>query len=497
MGLLIQPPYTTRRPRDLEVGDERARPLALFYMAASLEKTGHQVELIDFQTGLYSDRDITSRLRDNTSVIFGITALTGLRFEAINVARIIRKLHPGSLIIVGGVHFSKCPIDTLEHIPEIDAVVVGYGEETLVEIANSYDNKNGFAGISGVIYREGDKIINNGERRPPDLDTLPDYSKFSYEEYPEWLLYHPGRIKAMSVFSSRGCPYRCIFCAVGNSQYLVRRSDLVVDEIEHWKEKFGIRAINFYDYNLTVNPSRVKELCLELIKRKVGVQWWCESRVDIPLELLGLMSEAGCRWVSIGVETGSPEVLKKISKGITYEQVINFIDKCKRLGIGITMLFMVSHPDETLKDLNETNTFIKRVSSKVDYFGVGATLVFPGSAIESMARAKGIIPADFSWSLPYESEISTRLTSFPNIPVFLDKLKVSEIEDFMTYVTAGRRHLWKELITLVKMPSRWKIMSFRQNLLRMCRLFGLLKLKFLWWRSPGVRLRKTSHKLHR
>lgn len=489
---LIQPPHTTRRPKALEIGHERARPLALFYMAASLEKAGHEVELIDFRLGSYSDRDIASRLRDNKSAIFGITALTDMRFEAINVTRIIRNLHPDSLIIVGGVHFSKCPIDTLEHIPEIDAVVVGYGEETFVEIANSYDKKNGFAGISGVIYREGDKIINNGERRPPDLDILPYYSKFPYEEYPEWLLHHPGRIKGISVYSSRGCPYHCIFCAVGNCQYLVRRSDLVVDEIEYWKEKFGIRAINFFDYNLTVNPARVKDLCLELIKRKVGVEWWCDSRVDIPLELLDLMSEAGCRSVSIGVETGSPEMLKKISKGITHEQVINFIDKCNRLRIDITMLIMVSHPDETLKDLNETNAFIKRVCSKVDYFGIGATLVFPGSTIESMARAKGIIPEDFSWSLPYKSEISARLTPFPNIPVFLDKLKVSEIEDFMTDIAAGKRRLWKEVITVLKTPSLWKTMSFKQNLLRMYRFFGLLKLKFLWWRSPKVRLRKTN-----
>jgi radical SAM superfamily enzyme YgiQ (UPF0313 family) len=489
---LIQPPHTTRRQKDLELGHERSRPLALFYIAASLEKAGYEVELIDFRMGPYSDRDIASRLRDNKSAIFGITTLTDMRFEAINIARIIRDLYPDSLIIVGGVHFSKCPMDTLMHIRQIDAVVVGYGEETLVEIARSCDKKSGLAGIPGVIYREGTEIINNGERKPPDLDSLSYYSKFSYEEYPEWLLYHPDRIKATSVLSSRGCPYNCIFCAVGNSRYLIRSPRLVVDEIEHWKERFGVRAVNFFDYNLTANHFHVKELCQEFIKRKVGIRWWCDSRVDIPLELLDLMSEAGCRWISIGVETGSPEMLRKISKGITHERVINFIDKCNRLRIGITMLIMVSHPQETLKELNETNAFIKRVSSKVDYFGIGATMVFPGSAVESMARKRGIIPKDFSWSLPYKFEISMRLIPFPNIPVFIDKLKVNEIEDFMRDIAAGKRYLLKEVIAILKTPSQWRVLSFRENILRLYRFLGLLRLKFLWWHSPEVRLRKNK-----
>lgn len=404
---------------------ELSMPFSLFFLASAIENnTSFDVQIIDLEKKTYKDIILEDVFIGNDSQIFGITATTFTRFEAIKVAKCIKKLYPESWITVGGVYFSLCAEDTLRNIPEIDIVVRGEGEIILKELANAINEGRNLKDIKGITYRDNGKIVQNSDQTIfIDIDNLPFYEKFSWEEYPEYLMGYPERIPAISIMSSRGCPYRCIFCSKSGTKYRLRKPKIVVDEIEFFKNKFGVEAFNFLDLTFTANPRHVKEVCQELLGRKTNIKWWCESRANIPLELLNLMKEAGCVITVIGVESGSPRIISKIQKDISLDQVINFCKKCKEVGISVNPYFMYSHPGETNKDVKNTINFI----IKLQKLGVKAssfqpTMIFPGTKIEEIARDKGILPKDFSWSAPYESDMNKELGQLSNVPLFIDAL---------------------------------------------------------------------------
>ena len=316
---LIQPFRPKRTGAIAEENWQLTRPFSLFYLAAAIRKyTEYQVQVVDLETKAYKDAFINQIFKDNTSRIFGITASTYTRFEAINLAKILKKLHPGCCIVAGGVHFTHCAEETLQDVPEFDIIVRGEGEIIFVELCDAINSGASLSTVKGITYREGNQIVRNSDHTAlVNVDQLEVYDQYSWNIYPEYLYGCQERIKAISVMSSRGCPYKCIFCAKRSSGYRVRDVKSVVDELEMLQEKFSIKAINFIDLTLTAKPDHIEALCKEIIRRNLNISWWCESRANMPLDLLGIMKEAGCVSCALGVESGSPRVLSKIRKNIT------------------------------------------------------------------------------------------------------------------------------------------------------------------------------------
>ncbi len=428
---LIQPPKPTYNA-EAEKHWELARPFSLFYLASSLEKeTEYEVQILDLEHKRYRNIPFEEIFKDNDSDIFGVTGTTYTRFEAINIAKCIKKIHPESFLIAGGVHFMYCAKDTLERIPEIDLVVRGEGDITIVELANAIHERRNFENIKGITYRRDDcEVIENPDRLIFEaLDSIPLYTKFTWDEYPEYLFGYPERIRAISVMSSRGCPYKCIFCSKAGMKYRLRNAKSVVDEIELLKERFNIKGINFLDLTFTANPSHVKAVCQEMIDRNINLKWWCESRANIPLYLLDIMKQAGCVSLAIGVESGSPRILSEISKGISIEQVMNFCKKCGEIGIIVTPYFMFSHPDETREDVKQTLALIYILEKFTAPCSFQPCIIFPGTELEKIAYSNSILPRGFSWCNPYESDLNIELGQLANIPLFIDKLAPDELKD--------------------------------------------------------------------
>jgi anaerobic magnesium-protoporphyrin IX monomethyl ester cyclase len=420
---LIQPPKPLYGA-EAEEHWELARPFTLFFLAASIEKyTPFEVQIIDLEHKRYRNVSLEEVLQNHNSLIFGITATTYTRFEAIKIAKYIKKTHPDSWIIVGGVHFMHCAKDTLEKIPEIDVVARGEGEITIVDIANVINKRESFEKIKGITYRRNGQIIENPNQAIfEDLDSIPIYSKFTWDEYPEYLFNYPERVRAISIMSSRGCPYKCIFCSRAGMKYRVRNAKSVVDEIELLKERFNIEGINFLDLTFTANPPHVKAVCQEILNRKIDLKWWCESRANIPLDILDLMKQAGCVSLVVGIESGSPRILSKINKGISIEQVVNFCKKCSEISIRVSPYFMFSHPDETVEDVKQTLDLIYKLERFTATCSFQPSIIFPGTELEKIAYNKGILPEDFSWCNPYESDLNKELEQLVNVPLYIDML---------------------------------------------------------------------------
>jgi radical SAM superfamily enzyme YgiQ (UPF0313 family) len=438
------------------------RPLSLLFLASAIRKSGqHTCEIIDLERlfALNSSATLESILSTVKADAFGITATTFTRHDAIATAKILRKYNPSVPIIVGGVHFMYCASDALSSVPEIDIVVRGEGEQATVELLNALSKDGDLSSILGISYRtsEGDVSHNQDSNLFEDLDSCEIHDFQSPADYPEYLFGSNEPIKAVSIMTSRGCPYHCLFCAKAGMKYRHRSSDSVISEIKYFQTHYGIYAFNLLDLTFTASPKRSIELCNAIIKEELDIQWWCETRANIPLDLIPLMAEAGCRHLVIGVETGSPRILNRIQKGVDLGQVERVIAESVKSGISPTCYFMLSHPGETYKDAQETLTFIRYLINKYEVCcALQPCMVLPGTKIEEIARKNGSLPHNFSWSAPYFEKSNLELGQVSNIPLFWDSLSFNELKMLLEEF----REITESEVEFKKIPQKYTKFSW-------------------------------------
>jgi anaerobic magnesium-protoporphyrin IX monomethyl ester cyclase len=427
--LLMNPPggyYASR-------WDESALPsLGLGYLAAYLERNGVQCEILDAHILRLKQPDVRSYLRESRPDIVGVTFTTENRFTAFDTIRNVRSTLPDALVIAGGPHVSSAAEDTLTHIPELDLVVRGEGEETLLQLARHLEGGSDPHDLPGISWRGDGGIISNPSAPfIPDLDALPfparrlmPMDRYAYQADVPGI----GKMKALNIMASRGCPFDCSFCASANMwgrRFRARTPENVLAEVDELVNRWGAKALWIFDDTFTVDRKRTVAICEGLIERFPGLKWFCEIRVDtVDHELLALMQEAGCYCVAFGVESGSQRIIdESIGKRIKIEQVQQVVGWCRDLRLQYNPFMILSHPDETEQDARETMRFIREWNSEGNPVSLAIMHVYPGTRIESIARDKRILPADFSWA---RAEDAKRVLMLPaaqgDVPIFLDKL---------------------------------------------------------------------------
>ncbi len=327
-------------------------PLGLTYVAAVCEAAGAEVIILDYIVRGYSKTKLIGELNAFEPDIVGINSVTMNFKQAAGILCLAKRNNPDIITLMGGPHVSFDAENTLALYPEIDIVVKGEGEATVPELLGVIHNREKWQTIPGIAFKEGDQILTTAPRPfLQDLDALP---------LPARHLLPMARYQALgypvSIITSRGCPNHCIFCLgrrmVGQTVRF-RSAGHIADEIEELVS-LGISAINIADDLFTASKRRVTALCHELVKRKLDISWSAFSRVNtIDAQTLRLMKSAGCRSVSFGIESGNPEMLKRVKKGITIAQAQKAAIACREAGITGHASFMVGLPGEnyeTMKD---------------------------------------------------------------------------------------------------------------------------------------------------
>lgn len=360
-------------------------PIGTFYIAAVLDKAGHDVELIDNFTKKIPNEKLIKIIKEKKPDILGLCLYITNYTPAKEILKEIKKSGLNIKTVIGGPYSTINP--DFVNDEDVDFLVYGEGEYTMLELAEKIA-KNEINGqrILGCIYKKNREII-KGSPRPfiKDLDKLP---------YPAWHLvdindYYRKKTIYLDVepvdliATSRGCPYDCTFCSANllwHRKYRYRTPENVCDEIEFMQKKYGTKGVVFREDNFTVNNKRVYEFCKEIKKRNLKIFWQCESRVDtLNDELLKEMYSAGCRGMWFGIESGSQEILDKMKKGIKLEQVRKAIYLCKKNNIKVGGSFMFGLPIETKKDIRKTFEFAK--SLKLDNTIFGRYIGYPGSEL--------------------------------------------------------------------------------------------------------------------
>jgi radical SAM superfamily enzyme YgiQ (UPF0313 family) len=330
-------------------------PNGLLFLAAVLEKEGHEVKIFDNVLGENKLTDFVSFAPD----LIGYSVLTGTDIsQAIEQSKEFKRLLPDVPIVWGNVHPSTTPEQTIIE-SFVDYVVIGAGEVPLLKLVNHLETgAPGLDEIAGLVYQENDRInINPPDSEIVNLDELPD---------PAWHLIPVKKYWAASLNTSRGCPFKCTFC-YNSAFHAGYRGDFsaerIVSQVEHLKKTYGIKFIRFFEDNFTFNRKRLRRFCQLLIDRKIKLKWDCEARADLGLEDIRLMAKAGCTAVGLGVETGSKRLLEFLKKGVDLVQMENSYWWFVKNRISPRVYLMEALPTETVEDFNLTQDLLK----KLDY----------------------------------------------------------------------------------------------------------------------------------
>ena len=386
----------------LEAGDNHMPPLGLGYIGATLLAAGYDVRALDMTVEATTLEQLAQQLEREQPAVVGISCTTISYGRASQVARTVRAAAPGAWIVVGGPHVTFTAEETLAE-PAFDIVVRHEGEYAMRDlVACRLGRGPQLAEIAGVSFREDGRIVHTPDRPfITDLDTLP---------FPAVDLFPLDRYDVHPISTSRGCPFKCVFCAAGafaGGQYRVRSPENVVAEVCELRQRHGCLSCFFVDDTLTAHKRRAQRICELLTETCPGIMWRCESRVNtVDENILGQMRRAGCIGVQYGVECGSQAVLDRLGKRITLDQVWRAVESTLRSGIPeVVCSFIIGHPFDTPETVQQTFAYARQLKQLAATIGQGnvsinlTTLVpFPGTAVYQNAAELGLHLLTHDWA---------------------------------------------------------------------------------------------------
>ncbi|MBI2630426.1 radical SAM protein [Candidatus Pacearchaeota archaeon] len=403
-------------------------PFGLAYMASYLEKNGYSVRILDLSVKKMSEEQIIQLIKESEPKNIGISCMSVHINLIKSLTKKIKENFKGIRILIGGIHPTALPEKSIRELKDADVFVVGEGERAILELMQNKKLEK----IKGIAYLKKNKIVINKPREfienldelPfPARQLLPDMKNYSLSF--DW----EGRKPDATIFSSRGCPYNCIYCAskvMWKQRVRFRSAENVLEEIDLLVNKYKVKEILFYDDHFLLNKNRLVKICEELIKRRYDLTWCCLSRVDsIEFETLKLMKKAGCHMISFGVESGSQKVLDSMEKNVKVESIIKAFDICKKAGMNTKASFIFGAPGEDYESIRETQKVIKRILP--DYIWLFIMTPMPGTKLYKLHEETGIVSDE--WGM-YDQ---TTYNKFYGTKLSYEELRKAVAETYKRY----------------------------------------------------------------
>jgi len=365
-------------------------PLGLAYLASTLENDGHKVKILDMNI----DKDFDSELKKEYDIV-GFTATTPTIKTVWRLAEHI-KIVSSSQVIVGGPHVSALPLESIEKLG-INAVVVGEGEETLKEICARIESKKTLEGVKGCVYKENEHIIDNGPRPLiTDIDSLPfpAFHLFNIEKYgnAQPIRDYKKDARSFYIFTSRGCPYGCLFCSKSlyGRTFRPRSPENVVEEWQILVNEYKATEIGMQDDIFNFNKARALKICSMIKAQGLDIPWITCNGIrtnHTDYELLVAMKNARCYRVGYGVESGCKRILDFLQKSQTLDMIENAFKVTKKAGLESMGFFMIGNPTETEETIDQTIKFAIKLDPTIAHFTISAP--FPGTQIRKIVEENG------------------------------------------------------------------------------------------------------------
>lgn len=401
--MLIHPSSRPENPGiDIYTDSNKAIPISVASLAASLRKGGHDVSILDCR--LHRKKDIGSIIHKemNEADCIGISAMTVQVKHGLQISKLVKSIDKDLPVIWGGIHPSLFPKQTCED-RHVDFVVVSEGEHAFLKFLDNLNSgRPRLEEIEGLAYKKRGKVMINrpGSLVDMDLVPMPAYDLLDMEKYiPRDYL--GKKVKGIDILTSRGCPYRCAFCTntiFASSRWRPRSSENVMKDINYLLEKYDFDHIFFLDDFFFGNVKRAAEIAKGIKGRRAGIKWDANVRCDnlspnlLNDSLLKIIKESGCCTLRMGTESGSDRVLKMLKKDITTKQTFNAIRQCRKYGIIPMCFFMVGIPGEISEEMMETFRFmfrLRKINPHIVFYGPGIFRPYPGGELYDKCKELG------------------------------------------------------------------------------------------------------------
>jgi anaerobic magnesium-protoporphyrin IX monomethyl ester cyclase len=446
-ALLVQLPHKERSPSVF--------PIGIANIATALSEVGVESEILDIFALGYSREDVVEYLNKSHWDLIGISAYSTQYPWAKWMADEAKRLHPQSLIIMGGPLATFNSILILEKT-NTDICVISEGEETIKDIVR---NLGDLSNVAGICFKSANgEIIETSQRQYiQNLDNLPFTN---YEVFPMDVYFRnmgmdgvPG-VKTINMLTSRGCPYKCNFCSRTFKGSRLRSIENVIEEIGLLRDKYGISGIAFADELVLVNKKRAYELCEKI--KPLKIYWNCQGRANIvDLQLLKAMKAAGCTSVGYGVESGSQNILDNMNKRVTVKQNELAITNTLKAGMTPIVQMIYGYPGEDPVTIRETVEFFDRVHfyPPVGYGDAHVSLLtpLPGSPLYDDLLNDGRIKKEEEYLLGLEQGYFPGCPLLANLTQFTDEELMSRRIKLINELRANyRKYVHKHPTLLIR-----------------------------------------------
>jgi radical SAM superfamily enzyme YgiQ (UPF0313 family) len=413
---------------------------------------GVSVYLKDYEIIPFSDKAFTEDLRRLKIDILGISFRTASYCSAKEFIKKARAIKKDLFIVVGGHHATAFPKDTLLDL-QCNVVVRGEGEYAFKELVMRLMKNSSLEGLEGLTYINGNTGIVNNNPRPPieDIDKLP---------WPARELLNPADYSIMTILTSRGCPFNCIYCDKGISTRKVkfRSADDIFEEIKYIVTRLNKKRLYIVDDHFFLNRKRLEPILDKMIKENLGARWVCQARVDgMSEDILQMAKKSGCEQIMYGVETGDETELKYMRKEVTLYEAEIAVRATKKAGITARTNFMLGFPVSTRQTIRNTINFARKLEPDIVRFFAVSPL--PNTDLWDDIYGKGYIPENLNWD---------------DIDFFRPSFDIKGIprDEISLYVTTAYWHVLKNSfikeITLEFLPRLLKLffLSFKTRRIR-------------------------------
>lgn len=409
-------------------------PQGLMLVAQTLKNAGYDVRVFDGNFDINYKNSILNIISTYTEkIIFVGFYLTFLQVkECIEIIKKIKIENENILIVTGG-PFSSVFYKTIMESNLVSICCIGDGAEVTAKIANSIVNNKDFRGIPNICFKEGDKTIVNPKTC---RDELHENNRIYYENFIDiegyvnkfnlYLTrdYNPEIRRSIPILTGLGCSFKCAFCenALLGHKHISLSAKGIVEQIIHYHEKFNIDSFAFFDEDFFIDRNRLYQFIELLEKSKLKIKWGTQCRVNyfrenyVNSEFLKRLENSGCVRLSMGIESGSPRMLKKINKGITPEQAIRTAEFGRDSKIYFSYSFIINLPDETREDFNMTFDLVKKLLSIKKNSFVSAFhryFSYPGTPLSIELEKK--LGYDIADKLKFEQFSELSLESYNNL----------------------------------------------------------------------------------
>jgi anaerobic magnesium-protoporphyrin IX monomethyl ester cyclase len=372
-------------------------PQGLAYIAAVLRANGIDVEIYNQDVHHYPDDHLTDFLNRNKFDVIGCSIIAGYYQyrKLLKISNAINNAKDRPYYILGGHGPAADPEFFLKKM-EADAVVIGEGEETIVELLDAISNHQSLEKVRGIAFRDGNSIVVTEKRTLiKDIDSIPfpAYDLFPIEYYrlarePNC---HPTDF-LMPVLSGRGCTFTCNFCFRLDKGFRPRQNEAIIEEIRFLKANFGINYIVFSDELLMSSIPRTIDLCQAFIEAKLNVKWWCNGRLNYATpEVLRLMKKAGCVFINYGIEAMDDQILKNMKKALTTEIITSGIEATLKCGISPGLNIIFGNIGENRETLRKGVEFLLKYDDGSQLRTIRPVTPYPGSPLYYYAIEKGLL----------------------------------------------------------------------------------------------------------